>query len=283
MTTETPTRSRRSILAAAAGAAAGAFAATFGRPLSAQATVATMQTGTDNASDAPTRLIDSAPGVVLGVTTTTMPAYEIGHEVVAIGTDNIAYPALNVVSTNDDEGLAVKVSALGTYATGVRVEASQNGVTAAVHNEFGAGLYGTAEGPSAAGVKGHGLGPGTVGVAGNCISGAGIAVGGWALGTGTGGKFSSETGSALMVDGRARFSRSGRALVPKNSSHVDVTVPGGLSSSTSTVLATIQTYRSGVSVAGVRLNYPTTGKARIYLTKVASTTTTTPVGWFVVG
>jgi hypothetical protein len=51
------------------------------------------------------------------------------------------------------------------------------------------------------------------------------------------------------------------------------------------VLATIQTYRSGVTVAvsGVRLNYPSTGKARIYLTKIASSTSSTPVAWFVVG
>jgi hypothetical protein len=64
---------------------------------------------------------------------------------------------------------------------------------------------------------------------------------------------------------------------------VDITVPGGLSTTTSSVLATIQTYRSGVSVGCVRLNYPTTGKARIYLTKIASTTASTPVGWFVIG
>ena len=58
-------------------------------------------------------------------------------------------------------------------------------------------------------------------------------------------------------------------------------MPGGLSASKSSVVATIQTYRPGVAIAGVRLNYPSTGKARIYLTKVASATATTPVGWLV--
>ena len=38
---------------------------------------------------------------------------------------------------------------------------------------------------------------------------------------------------------------------------------------------------SGVSIAAVRTNYPVAGKARIYLTKVASTTASTSVGWFV--
>ena len=51
----------------------------------------------------------------------------------------------------------------------------------------------------------------------------------------------------------------------------------------SSVLATLQTYRSGVWVAGVRLNYPTSGRVRVYLNKVASTTATTPVAWFVLG
>ena len=56
------------------------------------------------------------------------------------------------------------------------------------------------------------------------------------------------TGVALAVSGRATFNRSGRAAVPKNASYVDVTPPGGVAS-TANVLATLQTYRSGVYVA----------------------------------
>jgi hypothetical protein len=59
-------------------------------------------------------------------------------------------------------------------------------------------------------------------------------------------------------------------------------VAGGLSS-TASLLATIQMYRAGVWVMGVRTNYPSAGKARIYLNKVASTTSTTPVAWFALG
>jgi hypothetical protein len=66
----------------------------------------------------------------------------------------------------------------------------------------------------------------------------------------------------------------------KGKSDVDITVAGGLTYR-SVIHATLQTYRAGVAIAAVRINYPSTGKARIHLTKVASTTTSTYVGWFV--
>ncbi len=95
---------------------------------------------------------------------------------------------------------------------------------------------------------------------------------------GTGVRAVSSSGNALRVAGKARFSRSGRSSVKKGQKSVDVTVPGGINSNT-IVLAMIQRYRSGVAVAGVRLNYPAPGKVRIYLTKVASSTSSTAVGW----
>ena len=285
MLTESGPRSRRSILAGALGAAGGAIAMALGRPLSANATVATMQTGTDNSSDAPTRLLRTSPGIVLGLAPSTMPAYELGGETVAIGTNVEAAPALNVVSSSDDIALGMQVSAPNGTSTGIRVDASQVGVSAEQHNEFGAGVQGIAQGAEAAGVAGFNQGNGGAGVTGVCSGPEGFGVMGNAPGGGTGGYFTTDTGTALRVNGRARFSRSGRASVPKSRSYVDITVPGGLSTTTSSVIATIQTYRSGVAVAvaGVRLNYPSAGKARIYLTKIASTTATTPIGWFVIG
>jgi hypothetical protein len=88
------------------------------------------------------------------------------------------------------------------------------------------------------------------------------------------------TGTALQVIGKAKFSRCGRATVLKGRSYVDIAVAGGLTAR-SMVHATLQTYRAGVAIAAVRTNYPAAGKARIYLTKVASTTSSTYVGWFV--
>jgi hypothetical protein len=257
---DTQPRSRRSILAAGLGAAGGAVAVSLGRPFAADATVATMQTGTDNTSDATTRLLGpTGATVVLGVAPTSMTPVELGGETVAIGTDKVAWPALNVVTTSDDDGLGMKVAAEGTVATGIRVVASQTGIESVQQNEFGSGVRGEAHGEQAVGVRGEGVG------------------------LATGGVFGAEQGSALIVNGRAKFSRSGRALVPKGRSYVDITVPGGLSSTTSSVLATIQGYSSGAAVSGVRPNYPSSGKARIYLTKIVSKTASTPVGWMVIG
>ena len=176
----TEPRSRRSILTAALGMAGGAVAMSLGRPLAATATVATMETGTDNTSDATTRLLGPIGGtVVLGVAPTSMAAFESGGETVAIGTDKPAWPALNVVSTSDEEGLGMNVSAEGTFATGIRVVASQTGIESIQQNEFGSGVRGEAHGEQAAGVRGEGIG------------------------LATGGVFGAEQGTALRVNGRA--------------------------------------------------------------------------------
>ena len=88
------------------------------------------------------------------------------------------------------------------------------------------------------------------------------------------------SGLALQASGKVKFSRSGRASIPANQSYVDVTVPNGLSG-TPLPFANLVTYRAGVYVAAVRPNYPTTGKLRIQLNKIASTSSTTSVAWMV--
>ena len=123
----------------------------------------------------------------------------------------------------------------------------------------------------------HGQTIDAIGVKATAISGTGVVA---TATTGTGGLFSATTGTALHVAGKAKFSRSGKATVLKTRTYTDITVTDGLTTR-SVVHATLQTYRSGVAIAAVRLNYPNTGKARIYLTKVASTTASTYVGWFV--
>src|SRR5205085_1257818 len=55
--------------------------------------------------------------------------------------------------------------------------------------------------------------------------------------SGIGGYFTSQSGTALQVAGKAKFSRSGRVNVPAGKAHVDISVSGGLSSS-ALVLAT---------------------------------------------
>src|SRR6478736_957800 len=192
--------SRRSILAAGIGSAIGVAAAALGRPTPVNATVATMQTGTDNAADATTRLVGPDVGTVLGIRRSTMSSdFESGGEVVAIGTDLLTYPALRVVSTNEDNAVAVDVSAGGADGLGLRVSGTLHGVMAEQTNEFGSGVHGTAGGAEAVGVRGIGTGLTTVGVNGSSKGSAGIAVYGYAEGTGTGGRFVSEQGTALNV------------------------------------------------------------------------------------
>jgi hypothetical protein len=130
------------------------------------------------------------------------------------------------------------------------------------------GVYGfCAHDASATGVAGETtVGVGTLGIA---TSGVGV-------------KAIATTGAALNVSGRAVFSRSGRVFLPANATYVDVTVPGGLSGSPN-VLATLQIKRGGVHVLAARPNYPSAGKVRIYVSAVASTASSTPIAWFVLG
>jgi len=143
---------------------------------------------------------------------------------------------------------------------------------------FSVGVYGAAKRDTNARAVWGSTTVGT-GVRGDATTGT--AVRGEAT-TGTGVRAASASGVALAVAGRATFSRAGRASIPKGASSVDITVPGGLAS-TAFVMATLQTHRSGAYVAAARPNYPSSGKVRIYLNKVASTTASTPVGWIVIG
>ena len=88
-----------------------------------------------------------------------------------------------------------------------------------------------------------------------------------------------EAATALSVIGKAKFSRSGRALVPAGRSFVLVDVQGELTSG-SLVLATPMLNRTGVYVQSAVPN-PNTGQIRINLNKVASTASSTPIAWMV--
>jgi hypothetical protein len=85
---------------------------------------------------------------------------------------------------------------------------------------------------------------------------------------------------ALRVEGRLSLKRSGSVTVAAGARRVDATVSGGLPSG-SMAFATLQGYQSGLAVAGVRLNYPSAGKLRIYLTK--ATTASIKASWLVLG
>ena len=89
-----------------------------------------------------------------------------------------------------------------------------------------------------------------------------------------------EPATALQVDGRASFSRSGTVMVPAGRSYADVVVPDGLTAATFLV-ATPMVNRPGVHVQSAVPNLAT-GKVRIYLNRVASLSASTPIGWFAI-
>lgn len=144
--------------------------------------------------------------------------------------------------------------------TSILIDHADSGTTA-----FQGWTYGTGLGIEARSLLGTGL---------RASTDSATAIGLVAANTKTG-------GTGLSVTGKARFDRSGVATAAKGKSYVDITVPGGLTAN-SIVLATLQTYRPGVAVSSVRRNYPSSGHARIYLTKVPSTTSSTAVGWLVI-
>jgi hypothetical protein len=189
------------------------------------------------------------------------------------------------------------VPAAGPAKTGVYGEATQDANARGVFGKSSLGQGVRGEATTGQGVQGvattgqavRGDTTGGTGVYGQATSGRavrGIATTGEGVRgeatTGFGVKALATTGVALDVIGRAVFSRSGRVSVPANAAYVDVTVPGGLSSSAN-VLATLQYKRGDVHVLAARPNYPSSGKVRIYLSAVASTVGTTPLAWFVLG
>lgn len=86
-----------------------------------------------------------------------------------------------------------------------------------------------------------------------------------------------DAGSALEVKGRARFSRSGKVIVPSGKDQISVPVPN--LDGASLVLATVQERRSGFYVMGAVAD-PARAAITIYLSRASSRPAT--VAWFVV-
>jgi hypothetical protein len=276
-------RSRRALLAAALGAAAATAAHALGRPAQVRANDPNdVLLGGNNVTGATT----SFNNMFTDLDMITINTIGQGYGVLATSNNGTGLEGRSnhpnfygVVGNNigDSGGGGVFGSTAATFG-------ETSGVAGQVVSPEGFGVLADtlATGATARALVAHApAGTGVVGWAGTGPHPAGrpgTGVYGYSA-AGTGGQFTSSTGNALRVSGKARFNRAGRVNVPKNRKYVDVTVPGGLASNT-IVNATIQMYRSGVAVSGVRHNYPTAGKIRIYLTKVPSTTSSTPVAWF---
>lgn len=240
-------RSRRMFLAAAAGAAT-ATAAVALDPRS------VVRAGVDG-------------DVVLGAlnTTTTTTSLRItANDLDVLRVRGISENAA-IVGANDDVGSGVRGEA--TTGSGVLgVAPNGNGVEGST--TMGTGVLGVSE--QGTGVMGHITLSGD-GVHGHSFATAGVGV-----------RASAEAGTALVVDGKASFSRSGRATIAAGADHVDVDLkPKGGLAGTPMCFANLQVRRAGVHVEAVRPNVPSFGKLRIYLNRPVASSTT--VAWIVLG
>jgi hypothetical protein len=132
------------------------------------------------------------------------------------------------------------------------------------------GFHGDSTGPNGAGL--YGTGP--IGLQG---TGSEVGVVGVGLAAGVGVHADNDAGGvALQVSGRATFSTSGVATVKSGKS--SVTVSAALTRD-SLVLATLQTFNAGFSVAAA---VPNVGKGTFTIHLNQAATTNMKVAWFVV-
>jgi hypothetical protein len=228
-------RSRRAFLAAAAAAAA---------------------VTTASAIDPRSAVLAGVDGdVVLGAlnTATTTTALRItANNGDVLRVRGVAENA-TIVGANDDVGAGVRGEA--TTGAGL-VGFSLSGTGVEGFTRTGNGVVGVSD--ERAGIIGF-ITLSAEGVHGHSFASAGVGV-----------RAMAEAGHALVVDGKATFSRSGRATIPAGASHIDVDLntKGGLGG-TPLCFANLMTRRPGIHVETVRPNSPSAGKLRINLNRAA--------------
>jgi hypothetical protein len=251
----TTPRSRRALLAAAAGAA-GALAANAAMPLTAAAAPTNLQTETNNLTTADTGITDSgaASTAFAGNATGTGSGYGL------LGTSAGAGGVVgwSVVAPDGSWFLPEYTSYTGVFGSAP---------TNPDANSVGTGVWGDSPDIGVLGTGGNGVvGYGSVGVEGDANSVAGsIGVWAWAPSTAQ---------VALRVTGKVSFNRSGRKAMSSGSSSALVYL-GGVTS-TSKVFAVLATSESG---RWVRAVVPAAGRFRIYLNTTLSSSAV--VSWFV--
>lgn len=255
-------RSRRAVLAAAAGSAAALAVSTI-RPGSVAAVAANMQTETDNATSAPTGVTNSADDhlqALFGHAATDGNGVEgtsvKGHGARGISSDT-SDPATNV----SNAGVVGVAGSLQSIPSNIALTGVFGFADASPTQGFvGAGVWG--DSPDI-GVIGSGsvgvLGFAPVGVVGETDTSGGIGV-----------VAANDVADALAlrVIGRAEFTRSGRTTIAAGKASKAVTLAGCTSSTL--VIANLAASRTG---RWVRAVVPASGKFTIYLnTSVGSNT-----------
>jgi hypothetical protein len=251
----TTPRSRRALLAAAAGAA-GALAANAVMPLTAAAAPTNLLTEQPNPTVATTSVIDS------GADSNAFESHATGTGV-GYGLLGTSLDAGGVVGWSVSEPDPTWFEAAFTAYTGVfgsapaYIDSSQSAT----------GVWGDSPDIGVLGTGGNGVvGYGYVGVEGDANSVAGsIGVWAWAPSTAQ---------VALRVTGKVSLSRSGRKAMSSGSSSALIYL-GGVTT-TSKVFAVLATSESG---RWVRAVVPAAGRFRIYLNTTLSSSAV--VSWFV--
>ena len=251
------TRSRRALLTAAAGAA-GALAASAALPLVATAhDVDDVALGAANAATAPTSITNSAVAstAIVGAATGDIVGTDVGFGVQGSSLNGAGVFGWSV------SGPTVDFDLTNTNYTGVYGAAP----AAPTPDIFGTGVWGDSGDVGVLGTGDTGVyGFGTIGVIGESGS---TSAGVLAIGQ-------SSADLALEVQGKVKFSRSGRATIASGKSSIKVALAGG--NSGCRIFAVLHSNRTGRWVQSV---VPTTGSFTIYLN--ATVTSATYVAWFV--
>jgi hypothetical protein len=191
--------------------------------------------------------------------------------------------AVNATATNGTGAIAVRGTTDSGWAgyftapdsTGIGVHASGGRYGVRGFTDTGTGVYGANFGATGIGVYGQTGGSGSA-VYGEATA-SGVAVFGKSTTNGTALRGDSASGTALQVNGKAKFSRSG--LLTLAASAASITKTGVPLTSASYVLATLQTNTAGLFIQGAVPN-PAGSSITIYFSKTAPAGTR--VAWFVV-
>ena len=254
--------SRRALLGAGMGALLTSIAAALGRPSSAQA-----------ANGDPVMAGRAAQASnTTSIQVSLLPTHSPYGAFAAVNFDGVGMAGVSRSGTG-----VFAESETGDGVAGFSTERS--GVLGRTTGVETAGVLGQARLESSSGVEGINLATGTRGQLGT----AGFGVVGTApdepgrIGVLA---FGLDPAIALAVEGRATFSRSGKASLARGRSFIDVEAPGGLTA-VSLVLAVPMVNRAGVYVQSVVPNVKT-GVFRINLNKIASPSASTAIAWFIV-
>jgi len=256
----TPVRSRRAIITAGLGGLAAFAASALGRPAPVRAANGgAVVLAAQNDETSVTTITNNGSG----------PAFAgIAGDGAGVGGISASSRGLDGYSTSGQGVYGASSSSYGVYGTTGSGAAAIFGYNA--HND---GVVGSSAAPAHSGVWGTNSGGG-YGVSGSTGGASTAGVWGVNSGTGIGVRATSSAGTALRVEGKASFSRSGKTKILAGHSSKAVSLSGVTSGSL--IFAVLTSNRSGRYVRAV---VPGSGSFTIYLN--TSVTSDSYLAWFV--